>query len=183
MSNNLNNMRAYLCGPIDFAKDNGVGWRNMITPILKKFNVKVMDPCKKPIETKGLNEESPEYFKQKQRLKDEGRFAELAELMKPVRAVDLAMVDRADFLVCYIDITIHSVGTMEEIFWSNRCKKPTLLVCQQGKKFVSDWFWACLPTQHIFGNFTELTDYLSYVNDTPQEKVETFNRWKFFRFE
>ena len=47
--NRLGNLRCYLAGPIDHADDDGVGWRKDMTAWLQERNVKVLDPCDKPI--------------------------------------------------------------------------------------------------------------------------------------
>ena len=44
----LNNHRVYLAGPIDNALDDGVGWRQNITPYLKKMGLMILDPTNKP---------------------------------------------------------------------------------------------------------------------------------------
>jgi len=179
--NNLKDMRCYLVGAIDLAKDKGKGWRQEVTPTLKSFGVRVMDPCKKPVTTNSLNEESPEYFLYKQRLKSEERYDELSALMKPVRSMDLAMVDRCDFVMAVIDISIHACGTYEELSWAARCKKPTIAICVQGKKFMPDWMFAMHPHKLFFSNFADSFDYLNYIDKTPEDKIETLGRWKFFK--
>ena len=47
--NRLNGLRCYLAGPIDYAEDDGVGWRNRATKWLAQKGVQVMDPCNKPV--------------------------------------------------------------------------------------------------------------------------------------
>jgi hypothetical protein len=181
--NNLKDMRCYLVGAIDLAKDKGKGWRNEVTPTLRSFGIKVMDPCRKPMASTLLNEESPEYFLYKQKLKQEERYDELTDLMKPVRSIDLAMVDRSDIILAAIDITIHACGTYEELSWAARCKKPTIVVSAQGKKYLPDWLFAMHPHRLFFNSFVDAFDYLNYIDKTPQDKIETLGRWKFFRLD
>ena len=47
--NRLKGLRCYLAGPIDQAPDDGVEWRQKITPWLEQKGVRVLDPCDKPI--------------------------------------------------------------------------------------------------------------------------------------
>ena len=47
--NRLEGMRAYLAGAMDRVPDGGVGWRQEIHPTLKRFGIRVLDPCDKPI--------------------------------------------------------------------------------------------------------------------------------------
>ena len=44
----LTNHRAYLAGPIDNAKDDGVGWRQLATPYLQERGIQILDPTDKP---------------------------------------------------------------------------------------------------------------------------------------
>ena len=48
--NKLNGTRTYLVGGMEMCKDNGVGWRDMITPKLQQLGVVVLNPCKKPVD-------------------------------------------------------------------------------------------------------------------------------------
>lgn len=181
--NNLKDNRCYLAGAIDLAADKGKGWRDLITPRLQEFGIKVWNPMKKPIKNTALNEEDDAYFERKRMLKETEQYDEFTTMMKPVRRIDLAMVDRVDFLICVLDITIHACGTYEEISWANRCMKPVIVMCPQGKKRIPDWEFAQLPHQMFFSDWDGVFNYLKYVDETPEEQLETFNRWKFFRCE
>ena len=48
--NRLKGMRTYLAGAMDRVPDGGAGWRDKITPLLKKMGVVVLNPCDKPSE-------------------------------------------------------------------------------------------------------------------------------------
>ena len=37
---------AYLCGPIDYAADLGIGWRQLIKPKLRELGMYILDPTK-----------------------------------------------------------------------------------------------------------------------------------------
>ena len=90
------------------------------------------------------------------------------------------MVDLADFLICYIDVNIHTVGTYEELFWANRSKKPILICVEGGKKNTPHWLFGTIPHQHIFNNWEELKKYLIHVDQ--DENVEHYKRWTFFKY-
>ena len=54
----LNGCVAYLCGPIDHAKDDGVEWRRTLTKQLaERYGVKVLDPTDKPFKSNTHNYE------------------------------------------------------------------------------------------------------------------------------
>ena len=52
----LSNHRVYLAGPIDHAHDDGVGWRQTMTPFLKKMGLTILDPTDKPTSQCRFNE-------------------------------------------------------------------------------------------------------------------------------
>ena len=52
----LNNHRVYLAGPIDHASDDGVGWREELTPYLEKMGLTILDPTNKPVSQCRYNE-------------------------------------------------------------------------------------------------------------------------------
>ena len=98
----LKGLRAYLAGPIDNAKDDGVGWRIEMTKFLEPLGITVFDPCKKPLAYAKYKEVEEEKKKMMQ-LKETGRYFELTERMKDIVHVDLRMVDVSDFLIIYLD--------------------------------------------------------------------------------
>ena len=100
--NRLVAQRVYLAGPIDYADDDGIGWRQAITPKLEAMNIMVMDPTNKMTTNTRYNEVGEEQNNLKE-LKKLGRWHELRSEMKPIVLVDLRMVEIADFVIAYID--------------------------------------------------------------------------------
>ena len=78
----LSAQRCYLAGPIDHAQDDGVGWRQAITPMLESMNITVMDPTNKMTSNTRYNEVGEEQENLKL-LKNTGRYHELRGEMKP----------------------------------------------------------------------------------------------------
>lgn len=171
----LRGLRCYEAGAIDRAHDGGVGWRQEISNWLKQKGVIVFDPTCKPIDQAGENLSAMD---KRRAWKTDGRWDLLQNHMRRIRTVDLRMVDIVDFLVVHIDLDVYACGTMEEIFWANRMKKPTLVVCHQGKSQIPDWLFGTLPHEHLFGSFEDLLSYLDYVDTA--EDVSTIDRWLFF---
>lgn len=174
----LKNSRGYLCGAMDLAKDNGLGWRAEITPHLKEMGIVVFDPSNKP--TSNKSEQNPEYWINKKKLKDAGKFEELRILLKPTRAVDLRMVNKSDFLLVYLDIFQYPCGTYEEIFEANNNRTPVIIVCPHGIEKIPDWLFATLPYQLFFQSFDQAIEYLHFIDSAPIDKIETYGRWQFF---
>lgn len=174
-SNKLHNQRCYLAGAMDRVPDRGGGWRNYITPILKEFGVQVLNPLHKPTDV-GIEDDTVAFTKQK--LKSSERYEELASIMKEIRSVDLRMVDISDFLIVNLDLNTHPCGTLEEIFWANRQKKPILVRMEQGKAHAPDWLFGTLPHEFIFSNWGDMVDYLHIVNTSRANQHH--KRWCFF---
>lgn len=161
---------AYLCGPIDDAKDYGIGWRSQITPQLKKLGVGILDPTHKKII--GLSETSEDILRRKE-LKKSGRFEELKKLGQPIRHVDLRMVDFSGLLIVYFDLNVQRCGTFDEMFLADTQQKPVLIVCPQGLSEVPDWLWWSFPIEHFFSNFDDLFTYLKDI-DSGKKNHDSF---------
>ena len=172
--NNLKHTRTYLVGAMDRVIDGGVGWRQKITPILKDMNIKVLDPCNKPIngiiEDNNTREKIDNY-------KQTEQYHKIKEEFSVIRNADLRCVDISDFIIAHIDIDIHACGSYEEIVTANRQKKPVLVWCHQGKKHAPNWLFFMLPHEHIFSSMEDLISYLKTIN-TCQNTIN-LKRWFF----
>ena len=69
--NRLEGMRSYLCGMMDRCPTNGNDWRDELTPFLESLDVKIYNPCKKPIDI-GLEDIESRHCRQE--LKKEGKY-------------------------------------------------------------------------------------------------------------
>ena len=173
--NRLYKQRVYLAGPMDRCKDRGQTWRDNLTPFLIEMGAIVLNPISKPID---IAKEDNETHNIKQQLKHEQKYDELSKIMKEIRNVDLRMVDISDFLVVNLDLDIHPCGTLEEIFWANRQKKPIIIHMEQGKQHTPDWLFGTIPHNMIFSNWQEIKNYLRHINS--HAIINHYNRWYFF---
>jgi hypothetical protein len=177
----LNHQMVYLCGSIDKCNNFGRQWREELTPFLQRYGMLVLDPKNKPIKC-ALDSAAGEDDKSVQarhKLIEEERYDELAQGMKPIRNIDLRMVDKADVIIVNYDITVPMCGTMEEFFWGNREKKPIIIRCPEGKKKISPWLFAALKHEIFFQTWDEVRDYLTHIHLA--EEIDTLNgRWVFF---
>lgn len=171
----IKKQRCYLAGAMDRVSDRGATWRDEITPMLENMGISVLNPLKKP-STAGIENEDTARFKLK--LKKTKDYDNLTSLMKEIRAVDLRLVDISDFLIVNLDLDVHPCGTYEEIFWANRQKKPIIIRMVQGKTNAPDWLFGTIPHQMMFSNWTEIMDYLIYINTG--RDIEHLGRWCFF---
>lgn len=176
--NRLKYNRCYLAGPMDRVADGGVGWRQDITPFLRRLGIQIFDPTDKPID---IGTEDAEHRKLINQWKIDGRYDDVTGWVKTIRAIDLRMVDLSDFIIAHVDIDVHMCGTFEEIFWANRLKRPILIHCQQGVSNIPSWLFGVLPHQFFFGSWKELKNYISHINS--DYHVNSLNRWIFFDYE
>lgn len=173
--NRLKNQRVYLAGAMDRVKDRGSTWRHNITPFLESLGVVVFNPLNKP---SNIGMEDTEVHLVKKKLKERENYDELSSMMKTIRGVDLRLVDISDFLIVNLDIDTHPCGTLEEIFWANRQKKPIIIHMEQGKRNTPDWLFGTIPHQMIFSTWDEVKEYLLHINNTAN--IESYKRWYFF---
>jgi nucleoside 2-deoxyribosyltransferase len=176
--NRLKNTRVYLAGAMDRVPDRGATWRDSISPFLHGLEIEVFNPITKPTNI-GLEDQDTHLIKTK--LKQQERYDELAAMMKTIRSVDLRLVDISDFMIVNLDLSVHPCGTLEEIFWANRQKKPIIVHMVQGKKHTPDWLFGTIPHQMIFSTWDEIQLYLSHINSS--ENIDTHKRWYFFNIE
>ena len=175
--NKLDGLRFYLAGPIDAAKDDGVGWRRALTPWLKRRKIKVVDPCDKPIAYSAYKEIEGEKQKMME-LKESGRYFELAQQMRDIVHVDLRMVDVSDGVIVYLDPETPMCGTYHELINALQQRKPTLVVIEGGKKKAPNWLFGIMNFNFMFDSFDDLKTFLKQID----EGIITadLSRWVFF---
>ncbi len=172
--------RCYLSGPIDFAKDFGVGWRLAVQQNLADLDLIFMDPCNKPMMAECACEDL-ENHKHRIELKKRGDFETISRMMRQIRCIDLRMADLSDFAIVHLDLDVYSTGTHEEIVTLNRRKVPILTHIEQGKAALPDWYWGTLPHQMIFSTWEELFKYIRHIaHDQPP--IDLYNRWRFLDY-
>ena len=187
INNDLEGLLAYLCGPIDHADDDGVGWRRTLTEELSnRYAMKTLDPTNKPF--KGVHGSAfEEIGNEKQNaldMRSSGDYESLAEKMRMIVRIDLRMVDLSDLLIAYIPKGIRVCGSIHEIVTACESKKPTLIVFEGGREEASNWYWGMLPTTPhtdnrsgwIFDSWDALFEYLDEINEgkNPEPKL---SRW------
>lgn len=163
----LKNARVYLSGPIEY--DNiGTNWRDEPKKeLISRFEVNLFDPFEDP------KQQWVPKIAEARKNKD---YKAMEEIAKKFVRKDLAIVDRADFLVAYLPYKVPTTGTHHEIINANEAKKPVLLVCPEGKENIPLWYRGFIPHEVTFGSWDELYTYLHEVNEG---KHKDNNRWAF----
>lgn len=154
----------YLCGPMDFAKDLGIGWRDEITNKLLDIGIQeknILNPCKKPAIFGGRN------LSDEQRLCNEFRakkdWVGLSKLMKKIMAVDLRMCDKADLIIANFSHCDRTTGSIHEIVSARNSHKPVFLIDEKGFKNVSGWLFGLLGPNRIFESVDDAVDVLRRI--------------------
>lgn len=157
---NLDGAIVYLAGPIQFAKDDGVNWRNELKSKLGDY-LRVIDPCDKP-EDKTLDvQEEKRHAKEMKKL---GDYKALQDFVRKYRHLDLRYVDISDFIVALIDTDIHLCGTYDEIFNAERQRKPIIFIAANGKQRLPDWLFAFADLEYIVESVDECVDLIEKIN-------------------
>jgi hypothetical protein len=168
MINPLKNARCYLGGPIENDTSPNHNWRIEPTKVLtERFGADVFDP---------FNDPKQQWTVELYKARDACNYEEMARIAKNFVSKDLIMVERADFLVSYLPKNVPTCGTHHEIIFSSNNKKPTLLVCPQGKQYVPLWYYGFIPHTCMFGSWNDLYNYLQEVVDWKHSENK---RWKY----
>jgi len=154
---------SYLAGPIDEAKDHGIGYRQEIIKYSDEYglDIKFLDPTNK---LEGLCLDVGDEQFRISRYKQRGRWKDLTSLMKRIVRADLRQVDLSDFIIAKVDKDIHMCGTYHEIVVADLEKKPILTIIEGGKKNAPTWLFGILEHEFMFDSELECVKYLDKVN-------------------
>ena len=175
MKNILNKTKSYLIGSMQYG--NGEEWRNDLGLFLRSRGVVVMDPYKKAFVD--APEETPEIHEELGVDMEAGLYDRVADHMKVVRALDLSMVDRSDFIICYLNPEVPTYGTVEELANACRMKRPTFIVVEGGKSKTPLWVMGMFPHRYIYDDFESLKSMIASIDDGGT--VIDSDRWRLFK--
>jgi len=169
---NLHGAMIYLSGPMEFVKDDGVGWRKKIKGLIEEsgLELKIIDPTQKPGESEDTIAENKKY---QQMLQDTGRFDELAAFVHDYRRKDLRYVDICDALIAVIDKNTYQCGTLNEVFLAESQHKPILTICVGKEYELPRWLFDVIDRKLLFETIEEVVEYLVKLNnqETPLDKT------------
>lgn len=165
----------YLAGPMEFASDGGVIWRQDFINLCYEQDIylRFLDPTNK-LQGMSITEE----IKAGKALKDAEDWEGLKQHVKSFRREDLRCVDYCDFLTVMIDKDIHMCGTYDELFTAERQKKPILAIVNGGKKSCPGWLFDVIDHELMFDNVSSCVEYLNNVNSG---HIKLDSRWVLIR--
>ena len=144
----LDNKRCYLSGPIEHGV--AIDWRTEPKKVLReRFKIDLFDP---------FDDEKQQWVPALNKARAEKNYPEMRRIAKAFVRKDLSMVDHSHFVIGYLPFKVPTTGTHHELIESNNRKKPTLLVCPQGKENVPLWYYGFIHHDMMFGSFEELYD-------------------------
>lgn len=120
----------YLCGAITAVNDDGVGWREFITPALQRLGLNVLDPTK--VSPDGLGEVGQHKLYYKELVKN-GLLARAKHEFQKIIDKDLSDVASSQFVVCVYDPDIQLVGTIHELVLASQLNKFIVIYCDKSK--------------------------------------------------
>jgi hypothetical protein len=158
---------------------SGRNWREHVTEKLSPLSITCFDPYKKPFikdveEDEASRQEMETWMKTKQ-------YDRVTERMKTVRAYDLNLVDRSDFIIAHLVPEGASWGSAEEITLAVREKKPVFISMEGGKAKTPLWMLGMLPHKYIYNSVDEILEML-YAIDSGSKPIDS-DRWRLLRKE
>lgn len=177
MSNILYKTKTYLVGHMQYL--SGRDWREEVTEKLKPLSITCFDPYKKPfikdvVEDEASRKDMETWMKTKQ-------YDRVTDKMKTVRAYDLNLVDRSDFIIAHLVPDVASWGSAEEIVTAVRMKKPIFISMEGGKAKTPLWMLGMLPHKYIYNSLDEVIEML-YAIDNENKPIDS-DRWRLLRKE
>ena len=175
MMNLLENTKTYLVGHMQYL--SGRNWREEVAEKLWKLNITCFDPYKKPFikdveEDEASRQEMETWMKTKQ-------YDRVTDRMKTVRAYDLNLVDRSDFIIAHLVPDVASWGSAEEIVTAVRMKKPLFISMEGGKSKTPLWMLGMFPHKYIYNKLDEIVEML-YAIDNGTKPIDS-DRWKLLK--
>lgn len=151
----LKGTRSYLAGPIESA-DPTNDWRSAPKKFLiEELKIDLFDPHADP---------KQQCFSELTIAKTKRDYEAVENIAKRFVRKDLGRVDRSDFIIACLPKGVPTVGTVHEIINSNDTKKPTLLVCPEGKQYIPSWYFGFISHKNMFGSWDDLYEYLREVD-------------------
>lgn len=177
MKNLLSQTKTYLVGHMQYL--SGRNWREEVTEKLAPLSITCFDPYKKPFvkdveEDEASRQEMETWMKTKQ-------YDRVTERMKTVRAYDLNLVDRSDFIIAHLAPDVASWGSAEELTLAVREKKPIFISMEGGKAKTPLWMLGMLPHKFIYNSIDEIVEMI-YAIDSGNKPIDS-DRWRLLKKE
>lgn len=175
MENLLYKTKTYLVGAMQY--QNGEEWRSKIQSQLESMGIVVFNPYKKPF-IKDI-EEDDGVRKHLHELMEEGSYDEVQSRMKEIRAYDLNLVDRSDFIIAHLIPGVPTFGSVEELVTAVRMKKPTFISIEGGKKLCPFWILGMFPHKYVYDSVDDIMKMIVKI-DNGEKEIDS-DRWRLLK--
>lgn len=172
----LNKTKTYLVGHMQYL--DGSDWRRKVTEELSPLGIICLDPYHKPF-LKDVNEDKNARENRLERLRS-GDLESIHNEMKEIRAYDLNLVDRCDFIVAHIVPEVASWGSAEELSLCSRILKPTFISVGDRLK-TPLWLLGMFPIHYFYNSVDEIVEMIKDI-DSCKKDIDS-RRWKLLRME
>jgi hypothetical protein len=161
--------------------DGDIFWRTKVIKSLRNIGINFLDPTNKPTKYAVENITTRDEMSDMRRnLNGVG----IKRLIRPIRKIDLRMVDISDFIIVYLDPSVPTFGTHEEMNRAIDQCKPVLIVIEGGVDKTPLWLFDKANISHIFGDFNSLYEYINLVDSTEVSDISVMEasdyEWIFF---
>lgn len=127
----------YLCGPITALVDDGIEWREYITPKIKALGLNVIDPTKVQVDGHGEVGEHKAYYK---KLVINRKLDQLKKEFQVIIDKDLDAVKSSRFIIFSYDPSTPMVGSIEELVLAKNLGHIVLMHCEESKIYsLNPW--------------------------------------------
>lgn len=148
--------RAYLSGGMEYAGDEGRGWREQMQEWLETaLSCSVFNPNRESERLFATDFAGVDFRKLKS--DDLAAYSAIATRLVEIDCGEIA--NNSDFVICYWDASaMRGAGTKGELTMAKYFGKPVFLVTSISHYDIPGWVLGC--TTRIFSGFEELKDFL-----------------------
>jgi hypothetical protein len=137
---------------------DGRSWRDHVTKDFEPMGIHIFNPYLKPF-VNDIEEDANEDEATRKTYKEllaAGEYTRVQEKFEKIRAYDLSLVHRSDFIVGHLIPHIASWGTANELCEALACKKPMFLSIEGGKKCTPLWLLGMFPHECFYDSIEDV---------------------------
>lgn len=175
MLNVLYRTKCTVIGPMQF--HDGTVIRDYFKNNLRDRNITVFDHYNNPFLDECVKDDKSTGDTVKE-LMAAGNYKEVEKYRK-IRAYDLALIDKSDFIITNFIPNITMCGTWEEFFNANRQKKPIFFINEYDMKLTPHWVFWTIPLEYIYSSKEAVLETIYKIDDGLQE-IDS-DRWRLLK--
>lgn len=167
--------KCYLVGHMQYA--DGESWRKHVKDELSKLEIICLDPYHKPF-ISDLDEGNESRASRLARLAN-GDLESIHKEMKMIRAQDLCLVDKSDFVIAHIIPEVASWGSAEELSLCSRILRPTFISVGDIRK-TPLWLLGSFSVKCFYNSVDEIIQIIKDI-DSGKKEIDS-RKWKLLKY-